>query len=102
MNIISIGIDIAKLTFVAAIKERGRYYTKELANDNVGFKALLNWLNKYPKNSCKICMEATGIYGDRLATFMHKHGFAVYVENPTKIKHFINSQLTRNKTDMYF
>ena len=100
MKTISVGIDIAKLTFVAAVKISDSYHTKELPNDKKGFEELFDWLRQYPANNYSVCMEATGIYGNALATFAYNCGHTVYVENPAKIKHFISSQLTRNKTDM--
>ena len=44
-------------------------------------------------------MEATGIYGKKLAVFLFKNGYKVSVVNPAKIKGFGQSELTRNKTD---
>ena len=43
MKTISVGIDIAKLTFVAAVKINDSYHTKELSNDKQGFEELLAW-----------------------------------------------------------
>ena len=45
------------------------------------------------------CMEATGSYGDALATDLHEHGFKVSVVNPAQIKSFSGAQLRRAKTD---
>ena len=100
MKTISVGIDIAKLTFVAAVKMNASYHTKELPNNKEGFAELFDWLKQYSADNYNVCMEATGIYGNALATFSYNCGHTVYVENPAKIKHFISSQLTRNKTDM--
>lgn len=100
MKSLTVGIDIAKLTFVAAIKDNKSYHTKELSNNEIGFSELFAWLGQYSVDSYNICMEATGIYSNALAAFAYNHGHNVYVENPAKIKHFISSQLTRNKTDV--
>ncbi len=44
-------------------------------------------------------MEATGCYGDALATYLHEQGCVVSVVNPAQIKSFGGAQLRRAKTD---
>ena len=44
-------------------------------------------------------MEATGIYYEGVAHFLHDKGYAVSVVNPLQIKAYAQSQLRRNKTD---
>ena len=44
-------------------------------------------------------MEATGVYGEALATFLCDLGYYVCVVNPAKIKGFSRGELTRTKTD---
>lgn len=44
-------------------------------------------------------MEATGSYGDALATYLYDQGFEVSVVNPAQIKSFSGAQLMRAKTD---
>ena len=99
MKRFSIGIDMAKLTFVVAIKVNDKYQSKLFDNNEDGFKASLNWLKQYSAGEYHFCMESTGKYGDALATFLHKNNAAVSIVNPAKIKYFMKSQLSRNKTD---
>ena len=44
-------------------------------------------------------MEATGKYGEKLASFLYALKYKVSVVNPACIKAFANSNLSRNKTD---
>ncbi len=44
-------------------------------------------------------MEATGTYGDSLATYLHEQDHLVSVVNPAAIKAYAQSHLSRTKTD---
>lgn len=44
-------------------------------------------------------MEATGNYGQALATYLDNGGYRVSVVNPAQIKGFAQSGLSRNKND---
>jgi transposase len=99
MNNFHAGIDIAKLSFSAAIKAGGKEKTKSFSNDKKGFRAFLKWLGENPADSYRCCMEATGRYGEALAGFLHSSGCAVSVVNPAKISYFMKMRLDRNKTD---
>ncbi|CNL51832.1 IS110 family transposase [Yersinia mollaretii] len=95
---IVVGVDIAKLKFdVAVWLGDSKYKTKVFPNTPNGFKALSAWLEPYP--SCHLCMEATGIYGVSLATYLSDSGFIVSVVNPFQVHSFGKSELLRNKTD---
>ncbi len=95
----SIGIDIAKRNFVAAIKGHEKEKLKTFSNNEKGFKQFLAWVKKFSEHKCHFCMEATGKYGDKLALFLYNNKYMVSVVNPAKIKYFAKSQLLRNKTD---
>ena len=45
------------------------------------------------------CLEATGTYGEALATFLYEQGHTVSVVNPAQIYHFVQTSLSRTKTD---
>jgi transposase len=61
---------------------------------------LLRWLRKHSKSvRPHVCMEATGQYGDAIATLLHQEGYPVSVVNPARIKAYADSHLRRNKTD---
>lgn len=94
-----IGIDVAKKTFVAAIRNNDITKVKSFSNNDKGFIQFLAWSRKFPAELYHFCMEATGKYGDKLALFLHKNNCIISMINPAKIKYFMKSQLSRNKTD---
>ncbi len=98
MNVV-LGIDIAKLSFDAALLIDTKYYCKKFGNSPTGFNKLVNWLSSKKISSAHICMEATGKYGLMLAEWLSERGFVVSIVNPASIKGFAQSQLTRTKTD---
>jgi len=99
MNTFYVGIDIAKLTFVAAIKISDKYKVKSFSNSNDGFKKLTEWLETFSDGNFHFCMESTGKYGNALALFLFKRNAIISIVNPARIKYFAKSQLVRNKTD---
>lgn len=57
-------------------------------NQGDGFVAFLGWLrahNLSPERTV-VCMEATGVYGEGLAYFLHASGYTVAVEPPLNIQ----------------
>ena len=99
MDKICVGIDIAKLTFVAAIKIGDKDKVKSFSNDEEGFQKFTEWLQQVSAGQYRCCMESTGKYGHALALFLHNNNYIVSIVNPAKIKYFMRSQLSRNKTD---
>jgi transposase len=95
-----LGIDISKLKFDVALLIAGKVKkTHIFENAPDGFAALSNWLIKQGVTTVSACMEATGSYGDALATYLYDQGFTVSVVNPAQIKSFSGAQLKRAKTD---
>ena len=94
-----LGIDIAKDKFDAALLLENKFKTKSFSNTTKGFNNLLYWINKYPLSELHICMEATGIYGEKLSYLLKDKGLKISVVNPARIKGFGQSELSRNKTD---
>lgn len=95
-----LGIDISKLKFDVALMIAGKVKkTHIFENASDGFAALSNWLNKQGITTVAACMEATGSYGDALATYLYDSGAMVSVVNPAQIKSFSGAQLKRAKTD---
>jgi transposase len=95
-----LGIDISKAKFDVALLVAGKVKkTHIFENAPDGFKALSSWLLKQGITTVAACMEATGCYGDALATYLYDQGFVVSVVNPAQIKSFGGAQLKRAKTD---
>ena len=86
------GIDISKDTFDVYSNLTGHH---QFTNDVKGFKKFLKLID----SSGHCVMEATGYYHYRLASFLFENKIAVSVENPLKIKRFIQMKLTKVKTD---
>jgi transposase len=98
MNLVPVGVDIAKLKFDVAVQlPNQKYKTKKFANTPAGCREFLNWLARF--GHCHVCMEATGCYSTELATLLADNGCCVSLENPARIHAFANTELTRNKTD---
>jgi transposase len=95
-----VGIDVAKAKVDVALKlPAGKWKTKVVSNDQKGFAELRAWLGKHGVSCAHVCMEATGIYWERLAEDLVDHGFAVSVVNPAQIKAFAGAMGVRSKTD---
>jgi len=97
---IFIGVDIAKDKFDMCLIREG--YDPEPAtfdNNKKGFNKFRRFLKKHKVKDAHVCMEATGVYYESLAEFLHEKGYTVSVVNPARIKSYAESQLRRNKTD---
>ena len=99
----SIGVDISKDTFHVCVKQcvNERVVIKgshSFENSHQGFSAFLQWsLSKSP--TATFVMEATGVYHEELAHFLHSKGKNVSVVLANKIKHFSKSMNVKTKTD---
>lgn len=87
-----IGIDISKDVFDVSLSEKEHY---QFTNDTKGFKEFKKII---PKSTLCV-MESTGVYHESLALFLYEHAVAVCVENPLKVKRFIQMNLRKEKTD---
>lgn len=104
----NIGIDMAKNTFVACIgfllSDLNKQYhrAKEFSNDLTGFEAFLKWVLPLvdPKVTLQFTMEATGVYHQRLAYYLHQGAYQVSVVLATHAKHFKESQPQNSKNDI--
>jgi len=86
-----IGIDVSK-DFLD-VYDGNEFH--QFKNSLSGFKKLV----KLGNVSSHFVMEATGYYHYRLAYFLLEEGRAVSVENPLKVKRFIQMGLSKVKTD---
>lgn len=94
-----LGIDISKKNFDVALLKENKYKHKSFKNDEKGYEELKKWLEFNQARQAHCCMEATGIYGEKLAEYLYKEGNKISVENAAKINAFAKAQLSRNKTD---
>lgn len=95
-----LGIDIAKAKFeVALLTPTGTLRRKSCPNTPAGFDELAAWLRRQHVERVHACLEATGTYGEALATWLHDAGHVVSLVNPTIIHAYARMQLARSKTD---
>ena len=95
-----IGIDIAKDKFdVSLIRPDHDPEAASFENTRKGFNQFHRFLKKRQAQGAHVCMEATGVYYESLAEFLHQKHYVVSVVNPARIKSYAQSQLQRNKTD---
>ena len=95
-----LGIDIAKAKFAAALlRPDGKVRHKSCTNTPTGFADLAAWLQRQQVTRVHATLEATGTYGEAVATWLHDAGHVVSVVNPSVIHAFARTQLARSKTD---
>jgi transposase len=95
-----LGIDLAKAKFdVTLLFPTGVRRRKACANTPRGIAELLAWLARHDAHQVHACLEATGTYGEAVATTLYDAGHVVSVLNPAIIHHYAKSQLLRAKTD---
>lgn len=100
-----IGIDVSKAKLDAAwLKDTQtyRYRSKVLGNDPKGCLQLLDWIRKnITPNLAEVgvVMEATSVYHELSAYFLHDNGIQVSIINPARIAEFAKALGTVHKTD---
>lgn len=76
--------------------------TRSFPNIPAGFTKLEKWIDKYyPREEYPlvITLEATGVYYEACALYLHKAGYRVSVVLPNKSKKYMQSLGLRSKTD---
>jgi transposase len=97
---VTLGIDIAKASYQVCVRRAdGKRRHKSFRNTAAGHAALVAWLGAQAAPAVHACLEATGMYGEAVATALVEAGHAVSVVNPAAVKAFAQSQLRRTKTD---
>jgi transposase len=96
-----LGIDMAKDKFDCCLLLGEQKLSSQFTNGPRGFKQLMRWLAGAGLKPGDIwaCMEATGLYGEKLLGFLFGAGLTVSKVNPARIKYYAKSRLARNKTD---
>lgn len=94
-----LGIDVAKRKLAVAVLFNGKFKNKTINNDQAGFEVLWTWLARFDSLPELVCLEATGSYGEAVATFLFDKGLKVCVVNPSRTKGFAQSEGLRTKTD---
>jgi transposase len=98
-HLASLGIDVAKAKFDAALLRDEKLAQRTFAMDPAGFAALDGWIREQGVEQVHACLEATGEYGAALALFLYASGHQVSIVNPARIAAYAKSRLARTKTD---
>lgn len=102
-----LGIDVSKSTlspclgFLTIDLKKQFISHSDVSNDITGFTSLLDWLNKSldPSADFVIVMEATGVYHQHIAHYLHEEGFSVCIMQSGRVKRYAQSLDQRSKTD---
>ena len=104
----SLGIDVSKASFHACLStiDAGQNVKVQRSgifkNNDSGFKEFKAWTKKEHKETkvpMTVTMEATGVYYERLALYLHQADFAVSVILPNKAKKYIAALGLKTKND---
>jgi transposase len=101
MELPVVGVDVAKATFDIALPldAPDKFRTRaKIPNGPAGFAQIEKWLEQHAPNAT-VCMEATGIYHEALATFLFEKGHVVHVINPARVAAQAKAEGLRVKTD---
>lgn len=92
----SIGIDVAKNTFVVAQSSKNGFDIVEFSNDSKGIKKSIATIDA---ENVQCILEATGTYSSLLVYMLCSASVHVSLVNPKQIKHFSKMMLSVTKTD---
>jgi len=74
-----LGIDVAKDKGDVVLLLGDKIRRRAFGNKPTGHGKLLDWLTRHNATDCPVCLEATGVYGEELAVFLHGHKVRVSV-----------------------
>lgn len=102
----SVGLDVDKSSFKACLKSKeGRNRsvikgTHTFPNTTQGFKEFCQWMGKKSQKPClTITMEATGVYHEHLAWYLHGADYVIHIVLPTRAKRYMQSLGLKSKND---
>ncbi len=95
-----VGIDVSKAKLdVCLLGEAGETVYQQVANTLAGYEQLQAWLQQHSPQPLPICLEATGIYSQPPAQYLHQQQYPVSLVNPAPVKAFAAALMKRHKTD---
>ena len=90
-----VGIDVSKDKLDAQVLEPEQ--SRQVTSDAVGHRHLIQWAKRLEASA--VVMEASGGYERDVARAMRRAGFAVYVVDPKRVRHFAKALGQLAKTD---
>ncbi len=100
MSNTTLGIDVGKFELAIALRKDGKFTDKLVENNSKGFQKILKFLEKNAPEA-EVYLEATGRYDEKVTDFLPRRGFDVKVTNPTQIRDFARTKLSRHKRENY-
>jgi len=102
-----LGIDVSKdslsycLGALLGDLEKELKLGSEVSNTKSGFKQLSKWLKShhYKDELPIVVMEATGVYHEKIAYYLHNLGYKVCIMQSGRVKRYAQSLDQRSKTD---
>ena len=104
-----LAIDVSKASLELALEggkaKRGKSkgcYEREVDNDSKGFERLLSWAQERTGAGAQdltVVMEATGVYHEAAALWLHEAGCRVIIANPKRARDYAKGIGMLNKTD---
>ncbi len=103
----SLGIDVSMKDFACCLsvindqQEVKVKATHKFTNAPTGFQLLLEWVKRHSKEALPIVyvMEATGVYHEPLAWFLHSRDQPVSILLPNKAKSYLKAMGAKSKND---
>lgn len=103
----SVGLDVSSKKInacMSVIDEKQKVVVKSstiICNTLKGFATLEEWILKHKKEEIPVvvCMEATGIYHENCAYYMHAKDFNVSIILPNKAKKYLEAIGLKSKND---
>ena len=103
----SVGLDVSSREFKAAfdVMDHQQHIrikaTHSFENELSGFKELDRWVQKHcdPAAPITFTMEATGVYYENLAWYLHQKGYTVSIVLPNKARKYMESLGIKSKND---
>lgn len=102
-----LGVDVAQKELVVTLGRLDQdlsitlYSRRKFANKESGFIALLTWLKQQTiaGSSVRVVMEATGVYHQKFAYFLHENQVVLSVVLPNKISNYMRTLSVKTITD---
>ena len=103
----SVGIDCGIEELVVAFGVMDKNFNTRIlsntqfTNDDTGFKKLLQWSKKLDpqEQPVEYVIEATGVYHEKIALYLHEHGCKIIVLLPNKAKAFSKTLSVKTVND---
>lgn len=103
----SVGIDVSKkdihccLSIIDTEQSVKVKASHRFQNSTVGFRLFFDWINRSSKEKLPIyfVMEATGVYHEQLAWFLHGKEFPISILLPNKAKKYLQANGAKSKND---